>query len=93
MLSLLEIERHTGVILVVGDGTARIFIREGRPLAVEIEGADEERGQMAMMVELLDWKAGQFEFAAQDVSRNDELETSVQGVLMEAARITDEAAR
>ncbi len=93
VLSMLEIERHTGVILVVGDGTARIFIREGRPLAVEIEGAAESRGQMDMMVELLDWKAGQFEFAAQDVSRNDELETSVQGLLMEAARITDEAAR
>ena len=92
VLSMLELERKTGVLLVVGARTARLYVREGRPLALETEESP-GKDSMQIAVELMGWQTGMFEFAPQDVYRNDALETSMQGMLMEAARLTDEANR
>ena len=90
VLSFLELEKRTGVLLLVGDNTARIYIDAGRPLKVDIDGAPSESSQRTMMGQMLDWTMGQFEFGAQDVACPDELRTSLTALLLEHARVQDE---
>jgi len=93
VLGFLELERKTGILLVIGDRPARMFIRDGRPLRVEITDPAAGATQEQLALELLGWKAGQFEFAAQDVPDDDTLKTSLTSLLLEHARLADEAAR
>ena len=93
VLSMLEFEHKTGVVLVVGESTCRIFVREGRPLAIELDGAAPDASQAELAASVLEWSTGQFEFASQDVSQVDRINTSMQGLIMEAARMTDESNR
>lgn len=90
VLSLLEMERKTGVCVVVGPTLCRLYILRGKPHAIEMEGATKSISQMDMVVKLLSWKTGQFEFALQDVHAAELIPMSMQGMLMEAARISDE---
>jgi DNA-binding response OmpR family regulator len=96
VLSFLEVERKSGVLLVVGSdegepSSARFFIQEGRPLRVEIDGRTRTSHQAAC--DVLGWRTGQFEFAAQEVVCADDLHTSTTGLLLEAARLRDEGSR
>ena len=93
VLNFLELERKTGVLLLVGDCTARVFISEGRPLRVEREDSVEVPPPRALMNELLSWQAGQFEFAAAEVTGQDELQCSLMALLLDHARISDEGRR
>jgi hypothetical protein len=86
-------ERKTGILLVIGDRPARLFLREGRPIRVEVGSPDANASQEQLALELLGWKAGQFEFAAQDVPDEDPLQTTLTALLLEHARREDEAAR
>ncbi|MBN2530778.1 MAG: TIGR02266 family protein [Deltaproteobacteria bacterium] len=90
VLSLLEMDKKTGVCLVVSATVARLFIREGYPIAIEMEGATKSVTQVEMMVKILSWTTGQFEFSPQEVHDADQIHMSMQGLLMEAARISDE---
>jgi uncharacterized protein (TIGR02266 family) len=92
LLAFLEMEKKTGVLFIVGERAARLYLHEGRPLRVEIDPAL-GAVQLEMMLQLLDWSAGQFEFAIQDVACQDELKTSLTGLLLEHARRRDEAAQ
>jgi uncharacterized protein (TIGR02266 family) len=94
VLSFLELERRTGVLLVVGsERTGRIYIRDGRPLTVEVTDPPSGASVRDLALDLVGWTGGQFEFAVQDVSHVDELRTSIQGLLLEHARLADEATR
>jgi uncharacterized protein (TIGR02266 family) len=93
VLSFLELERKTGVLLLVGDGTARVFLSEGRPLRVEREAAALQTSQRALMNHLLSWRSGQFEFAAQEVGGLDELQCTLMTLLLDHARMSDESSR
>ena len=93
VLSMLEIEQKTGVLMLVGPSICRMFVRRGRPMAIEMDGSPEDSEQMALVVRVFGWTEGQFEFAPQDVEKQDRLQTSMQGLLMEAARLVDEAGR
>ncbi len=93
VLGFLEMERKTGILLVIGDRPARLFIREGRPLRVEIGAPDPRASQEQLALELLGWTSGQFEFAAQDVPDDNALNTSLTALLLEHARRADEAGR
>jgi uncharacterized protein (TIGR02266 family) len=93
VLSFLDLEKRTGVLLLVGDDTARIYIEAGRPLKVEIDGAPADADPRTMMEDLLGWTKGQFEFASQEVACADELRTSVTSLLLEHARVHDEEQR
>lgn len=90
VLSLLEMDKKTGICVVVGPTICRLYIREGRPLAIELEGATKRVSQIEMLLKMLSWKTGQFEFSPQDVHATDNIKMSMQGMLMEAARVTDE---
>ena len=93
VLNFLELERKSGVLLVVGATTERVFIAEGRPLRLEMEAEAKAVSQRARMNELLGWKTGQFEFAASEVTGPDLLQCSLMGLLLEHARLSDEGAR
>jgi DNA-binding response OmpR family regulator len=90
LLSFLEIEKKTGELLVLGEGTARLFLLDGRLLRVELEGSTSD--SRANMLQILGWTRGQFEFAAQDVSGADELRSGTTALLLDLARAADEAA-
>ena len=93
VLNFLELERKTGVLLLVGAYTARVFISEGRPLRVEREGGGRDVPPKQLMNQLLSWKYGQFEFAMDEVTGPDELQCSLMALLIDHARVSDEAAR
>jgi CheY-like chemotaxis protein len=90
LLSLFEFERKSGILLLLRDGEiARLFVSEGRILKVEASvgnGQPRER-----LMRLLDWHVGQFEFSPCAIGGKDELGTSVTQVLLEHARVHDEA--
>lgn len=89
LLSLFEFERKSGVLLLLRDGDiARVFLSEGKVLKVEANtgtGAPKQR-----MMQLLDWRAGQFEFAPSSVGGRDELQTTITQILLEHAKRNDE---
>ncbi|MEB2311928.1 MAG: response regulator [Sorangiineae bacterium] len=91
LFSFLEMDRKSGVLLVLGASVARAFFRDGRVLRVELEGtALDSRGAFA---EVLRWTTGQFEFSPQEVVCRDELGQSVTALLLESAREEDEGRR
>jgi uncharacterized protein (TIGR02266 family) len=91
LLSFLELDKKTGVLLLVAQGTARIYVDGGRPLKVEMDGAPPGSTQLAMIRGMLDWTSGQFEFAAQDIACSDDLRTTLTAILLDHARLKDEA--
>src|SRR3569623_2293920 len=90
LLSLFEFERKSGILLLLRDGElARLFVSDGRVLKVEssaVIGAPRER-----LMRLLDWHVGQFEFSPCTIGGKDELQASVTQLLLEHARVRDEA--
>jgi uncharacterized protein (TIGR02266 family) len=94
VLTFLEMERQTGVLLVLRDHrAARLFVREGRLLRIELERATVAIRPEQMLFAVLGWPRGDFEFAAQDVSGNDELHASITALLLTYARLRDEKDR
>ena len=93
LLSFLAMEQKTGVLLLVGESEARLYLRGGQPLRVEIDGVAVTSADDAALFTLLGWPTGRFDFATQDVTIADELHTTVMALLLEHARRTDEAAR
>lgn len=94
LLTLLEMERKTGVLAVERLGgdepvVARLFLRNGRVLCAEVEGLDEPRNELCVYF-MLEWSSGQFAFEPGPVERPDEIKTSTTYLLMEGARRLDE---
>lgn len=89
LLSLLELERQSGVLLVLRmSELARVFVAEGKILKVEMTagaGVPKDR-----LMRLLDWPDGQFEFSPAEIGGRDEIGLSVTQVLLEHARTRDE---
>jgi uncharacterized protein (TIGR02266 family) len=91
VLSFLELEKKTGILSVLSDEKARVHIEDGRPLKVEIDGAGGTSRQL--LDRMLDWTRGQFEFEVAKVACQDEVLASLTSILLEHARVSDEAAR
>jgi len=97
LLSLLEFERKSGVLLVLRTSElARVFVADGKILKVETTAAYgslkdrlKDRPKDRLM-RLLDWRDGQFEFSPAEIGGRDELGLSVTQVLLEHARTRDE---
>src|SRR5262249_1189910 len=97
LLSLLEFERKSGVLLVLrASELARVFVADGKILKVETTAAYgslrdrlKDRPKDRLM-RLLDWHDGQFEFSPAEIGGRDELGLSVTQVLLEHARARDE---
>ncbi|WP_240475293.1 response regulator [Vulgatibacter incomptus] len=91
LVQTLEIGRKTGVIrLVEKRGTAaEVFFRDGKVVDVELGRLS---GEMAFH-RLLAWTEGSFEIEFKAVSRENRIDFSTQGLLMEGMRRMDERAR
>ena len=87
------LERKTGVILLTGPPAVRMFLRDGSVLRVEAEGRRTAHAQKEALFEVLDWRSGRFEFLAQDVRGEDRLQSNTTSLLLEHARLRDEAGR
>jgi CheY-like chemotaxis protein/Tfp pilus assembly protein PilZ len=89
LLSLFEFERRSGVLqLRRDDDAASLFVAAGR--VVRASGPDQEPGSMGLIMQLLDWKRGRFEWSPCEVVAGDELGVQTQQLLLEHARVRDE---
>lgn len=90
LLSLLDFERKSGSLLVSSGGeVARLSIAAGR--LVRVEGGPSGRSPLERAFALLDWRSGSFEFTASPVEGEDEIGMGTQSLLLEHARVRDEA--
>jgi DNA-binding response OmpR family regulator len=91
LLSLLEFERKSGILVVLTDTeAARLFVAEGR--VVKVESPRDGTAREKLMV-VLDFTAGEFEFTGCEVVGTDELGQATTQLLLEHARISDERNR
>jgi uncharacterized protein (TIGR02266 family) len=93
VLAFLEIEKKTGVLRVGPITNGRIYISEGRPIAVEVEGASQTSSPRELIFRLLDLKKGRFEFSAKPVSKEDQLGLTTTNILLAHAAERDEQAQ
>jgi len=92
LLSLLDFERKSGILIVVAeDAVARVFVAGGRVVKVESSAGDAQ--PRARLMGVLDWSKGSFEFIACDVVGRDEIGLPTQHILLEHARVRDEASK
>jgi hypothetical protein len=89
LLSFLELERRTGQLRISGPQPGRMLIEAGRPLLVELDGCDAPPDERALR--FLDLKEGEFEFVARPVEGADEIGMGMTQLLLEHARLRDEA--
>ena len=89
VLAWLDVERKTGVLVLVGSGVARVLLKNGRVHRVELEG--HSAGSRAAVMTVLGWRAGEFEFSDEAVDAADEVGAGTSVLLIEHARLTDEA--
>ncbi len=97
LLVMIEMERKSGILRLERPGaTGRIFCREGRVVAVRLDGdrapAGARKGPEAVY-HLLTWSDGRFDFSAVDVDMEDEVQSTTTHLLMEGARLIDEGKR
>lgn len=91
LLTILDMEKRGGIlILQKGKQLGRLFLREGRVIRAQIEGQHRQCGADAVC-KLFGWNAGVFELWQADVIGPDEIQRSTTFLLMEAARLSDEA--
>jgi uncharacterized protein (TIGR02266 family) len=90
LLSFLAVERKTGLVLLVGETTVRIYLRGGQPLRVDIDDVPVKGADDPALAALFAWKSGRFEFTAQEIACADELHTTVNALIEQARQSTDE---
>jgi len=92
LLVLIEMERKTGLLqLRAPEGpSAQILVREGKVVHARLDEQDEPVDAECVYY-LLTWGAGEFEFIACVVEGVDRVNVSTTHLLMEGARLMDEA--
>ncbi len=99
LLTLFEMERKTGVLLLTRDGAAKlnnkqptagqIRLVDGRCIYARFEDVDALKNTECIQA-LLEWSSGRFEFVGKAIEQEAEIHMSTMGILMEAARLADE---
>jgi len=92
LLTLIELERKTGMLTLKSPGNvvAQVLVREGRVVHARLEEAADPV-DVDCVYHLLTWSGGSFEFLACDVEGPDRVQTPTMHLLMEGARLIDEA--
>jgi DNA-binding response OmpR family regulator len=92
LLVLIEMERKTGLLQLRAPGgpTAQVLVREGKVVHARLDDADEPVDAECVYY-LLTWGAGEFEFITCLVEGTDRVNVSTTHLLMEGARLMDEA--
>ncbi len=94
LLVMMEMERKDGLLSLKDSRTGtvgRIFLRRGQVISAKL-GESNMAGKESVY-EMLGWKAGTFSFNAMEVEMEDEIKSSTTHLLMEGARLIDEANR
>ena len=91
VLTVLEMEKRSGVLKIANEANRKseIHVVEGALVAAVIEGKGAE--PLAVLREVLTWKAGRFWFRPTDVVVTPAERHSLGGLLLEAMRLEDEA--
>ena len=90
LLSMFEFEQKTGVLTVSRDSdVAWLSVARGR--VVKVRSAELSQDSHSILMRVLDWREGHFEFAAGPIDDVDELGLSVTHLLLEHARVRDES--
>jgi DNA-binding response OmpR family regulator len=95
LLILVEMERKTGLLQLRAPAnglTAQILVREGRVVHARLDQTPEPVDADAVYY-LLTWSAGEFELTSCLIEGPDRIGMSTTGLLMEGARLMDEANR
>ncbi|MEE9383668.1 MAG: response regulator [Nannocystaceae bacterium] len=95
LLVMMELERKGGVLALTRPDNAtsgRIFLREGQVIHAKIDPQPHLGGRECVYA-MLRWEAGRFSFNAMEVDMDDAIQTSTTSLLMEGARLMDEASR
>ena len=93
LLTLLEMERKSGVLVLEHDGViGRVFVRNGRVVSARLDGADAPANEECIYF-LLQWARGTFKFSALEVDMDDQVRQTTTHLLMEGARRIDEETR
>lgn len=91
VLSLVEMERRTGNLLLVhGDETVTLLIREGSVVRIDLPQRHAHKQGIDRFFHALNLTQGQFELSAAEVDAEDELQLPISFVLLEHARRQDE---
>jgi CRP-like cAMP-binding protein len=91
LLVFFEMERMTGV-LRLDDGKTQAFLYLSNGRILDVEAPSHVDAPLAKLNEVLLWEKGSFDFSFQPVTREDRIQTGTTGLLLEAARVADEAA-
>jgi CheY-like chemotaxis protein len=100
LLTLLEMERKTGILVVERESgrpgstrrmgpTGRIFLAGGKVMAARLDNQSEPVNAECIY-QMLGWAAGSFEFNEVEVDMTDEIGTTTTHLLIEGARRIDE---
>jgi CheY-like chemotaxis protein len=95
LLVMMEMERKDGVLSLWEQPqtrTGRIFLRQGRVVHARVDQDPSLAGRESVYA-MLCWKEGRFSFNAMEVEMEDTVNSSTTGLLMEGARLIDEANR
>jgi CheY-like chemotaxis protein len=96
LLVMMEMERKDGVLQIQQAETkavGRIFLRKGQVVQASIDNDPERRDGAGSVYHMLTWTKGRFHFTAMEVEMEDLVQTSTTSLLMEGARLIDEANR
>ncbi len=95
VLSLLELEQRSGSLAVTGSISGVLWIAGGAALRAELHPSFERAGMTALdrAMVLMSAADGEFVFSADAACGPDELRSSITALLMEHARVSDEAQR
>jgi hypothetical protein len=101
LLVILEMERKSGILVLSrGSASGRIWIRQGAVVQARVEAEPLPPGAAlpeappvgaAAVYRMLTWTTGRFDFAPQKIDLPDEVRSSTTNLLMEGARLIDEA--
>jgi DNA-binding response OmpR family regulator len=91
LLTFLELERKSGILVLQGRAAGRVFLRGGQPVHAIIDGPRKRHGADAIFDMLL-WSSGTFAFSMVEVDMEDQIGLTTTHLLLEGARRIDEAA-
>jgi CheY-like chemotaxis protein len=96
LLVMMEMERKDGVLQLQhaeDKALGRIFLRKGQVIQSSIDKDPQQRDGRETVYHMLTWSKGRFHFTAMEVEMEDLVQTSTTSLLMEGARLIDEANR
>ncbi len=94
LLVMMEMERKDGLLSLKDSRTGtvgRMFLRRGQVISAKL--GESGTPDKESVYEMLSWKAGTFSFNAMEVEMEDVIKSSTTHLLMEGARLIDEANR